>query len=224
MQGLAATADYFYVTSVDRATKSGFVYRIHRKTLRVEKEERLAIGDQFHPGGMQLAGDRLWTPLAEYRPKSTSTILALDPVTLGKVASFTIDDHIGALAADGRGAMYAGNWDCRVIYVLDEKGKVLRKVDNPTGIAYQDFEFHDQKLWCGGRWKQEKQSLPVVDVLDVATWKLTRRYVLRGELRSGGGDFAREGFCKLGADLLLMPEDGPNTTVYRFALPAAEKP
>ncbi|HEY2840271.1 MAG TPA: DUF6454 family protein, partial [Pirellulales bacterium] len=125
VQGLAATADTFWISSVDRATKSGYVYRVDRKTLRVEKEERLAIGDQFHPGGMQLVGGRLWIPLAEYRAKSSSTILALDPTTLARLASFTLDDHIGALAADGRGRLYAGNWDCRLIYVLDEKGKVL---------------------------------------------------------------------------------------------------
>jgi hypothetical protein len=169
---------------------------------------------------MQLAGGRLWVPLAEYRAKSTSTILALDPTTLARQASFTVDDHIGALAADGRGTLYAGNWDCRLIYKLDEKGKVLEKVDNPTGVAYQDFELHDRMLWAAGRLKEDKKISPVVDVIDTSNWKLKQRYTLRGELRSGGTDFCREGFCKFGDDLFLMPEDGPKTTIYRFALTA----
>jgi hypothetical protein len=222
VQGLCVTADTFFISSVERATKSGFVYRVDRKTLRVEKEERIAIGDQYHPGGMQLAGGRLWVPLAEYRAKSTSTILALDPATLKTVTSFALDDHIGALAASGRGELLAGNWDCRVIYRLDEKGKVLDKVDSPTGVAYQDFELHDRLLWAAGRLKEDKRLVPVVDVIDTSNWKLQQRYTLRGELRSGGTDFCREGFCKFGDDLYVMPEDGPKTTIYRFALPAAK--
>lgn len=220
VQGLCVTADTFFISSVDRAAKSGYVYKIDRKTLRIEKEIKLAIGDQYHPGGMQLAGGRLWVPLAEYRAKSTSTILALDPTSLEQRTSFTIDDHIGALAADGRGTLYAGNWDCRVIYHLDEQGKVLEKTDNPTGVAYQDFELHDRLLWAAGRLKQDQKTAAVVDVLDTSTWKLKQRYTLSGKLRTGGSDFCREGFCKFGDDLFVMPEDGPNTTIYRFALPA----
>jgi len=222
VQGLAATDELFYVSSVDRATKSGFVYRIDRRTLKVDKERRLAIGDQCHPGGMQLAAGKLWVPLAEYRRNSTSTILALDPATLETVASFTFDDHIGALAADGQGTLYAGNWDCLTIYALSEKGKILTKVENPTGVAYQDFEFHAGQLWAAGRLKQDKKLLPVVDVLDAKTWKLAERYLLRGETLSGDNDFCREGFCKLGENLFVLPEDGPKSAVYRFALPAAK--
>ena len=86
-------------------------------------------------------------------------------------------------------------------------------------MAYQDFEFHDGALWGTGRLKQDKTTLSVVDVIDTRTWKLAKRYVLRGKTRTGNDDFSREGFSKLDSALYLLPEDGPNSTVYRFALP-----
>jgi hypothetical protein len=60
----------------------------------------------------------------------------------------------------------------------------------------------------------------VVEVLDLATWKPVRRYVLAGKPKSPRTTFGREGFTKLGEDLLVLPEDGPHSTVYRFPLPA----
>ncbi|MBI2825296.1 MAG: hypothetical protein HYX69_11480 [Planctomycetia bacterium] len=218
VQGLAATDDTFWITSVDRAAKAGWVYKVDRPTMRVARERQLTIGEQYHPGGVQLAAGKLWVPLAEYRPRSTSTILALNPNSLDTEATFTLDDHIGALAADGRGTLYAGNWDCRQIYVLSEDGTVKRKVDNPTPVAYQDFEYHDGLLWGGGRLREDSRSSAVVDVIDTSTWKLRDRYVLRGELKSSGSDFTREGLSKLGKSLFVLPEDGPRSTVYRFSL------
>lgn len=222
VQGLAATDDWFWLTSVDRQAHAGCVYRVDRKTLRVEQQRQLALGEQFHPGGIQLAGNDLWVPLAEYRAHSTSTILRLDPNTLETRGSFGIDDHIGAIAADGRGTLYAGNWDCKQIITLSREGKILARTDNPTAVAYQDIEWHDGLLWAVGRVREPAPSrafTSVVDTIDPKTWKLVRRYTLSGRTRSGGSDFGREGFTKLGDSLLLMPEDGPNTTIYRFKIP-----
>ena len=41
-------------------------------------ERELAFDVQFHPGGIDVAGDALWVPVAEYRPRSTTTIIKLD--------------------------------------------------------------------------------------------------------------------------------------------------
>jgi hypothetical protein len=219
VQGLCVDEDSYWITSVQREGKRGWIFRIDRKTGEIATQREIQRDAQYHPGGMQLVDGTLWVPVAEYRPRSTSTMLQLDPRTLKTKGSFAIEDHIGGAAADGKGRVFAANWDCRTIYVFDTQGNEKQKLTNPTGVAYQDFEWHDGHLWGTGQWKQpDKMPQAVVDVLDPFEGKLVQRYTLEGTLRSGGGNFAREGFCKLGAALFLLPEDGPRTTVYRFPL------
>jgi hypothetical protein len=98
---------------------------------------------------------------------------------------------------------------------------VLERRDNPTGVAYQDFEYHDGRLYAAGTTKLDGQPTAVVDAIDVARWKLAARYALRGDVRSGGSNFCREGFCKFGESFYVLPEDGPHATVYRFAITPA---
>ena len=239
VQGLAVSDQWFWITSVDRRTRRGYVYRVSRETLKVVAERDITLDAQCHPGGMQLAADRLWVPVAEYRPRSTSSVLQLDPMSLETLDKFALADHLGGAAVDAGRRVYTANWDARTIYVLDAAGKELERHDNPTGVAYQDFEFHEGKLYsagstkldaagstkldAAGNTKVDGHPTAVVDVIDVAKWTLVDRYALRGELRSGGGNFCREGFCKFGDSFYVLPEDGPNATVYRFAVspPAA---
>lgn len=218
VQGLAMSDEWFWISSVDRRGKVGWICRVDRDTLKVVAERKLVEGNQFHPGGIQLAGDDLWVPLAEYRPASTSTMLRLDPQSLATRSSFAIDDHIGGVAVDPGGIVYAANWDCRLIYEFDNDGKLLDKAKNPTGVAYQDIEWHDRLLVGTGRIREDGQSVSIVDVIDPENWRHVRRYKLVGTLRSGGSDFGREGFTKFGDGFYLLPEDGPHTTVYRFPL------
>lgn len=222
VQGLAVSDQSFWITSVDRRARRGFVYRVARDSLKVVAERDITLDRQIHPGGMQLAVDRLWIPLAEYRPRSTSTVLQLDPTSLETLGKFTLADHLGGAACDGRERLYAANWDARTIYVLDLQGKELERRDNPTGVAYQDFEFHDGRLYAAGSTKLDGEPAAVVDAIDVTNWSLAARYVLRGQVRSGGSNFCREGFCKFGGSFYVLPEDGPNGTVYRFAIPPAD--
>jgi len=218
VQGLAVTDESFWISSVDRRAKVGWVIRVDRKSLKVVAERKLVKGAQFHPGGIQLTGNDLWVPLAEYRRRSTSTMLRLDAQSLETKHSFAIDDHIGGVAVDGQGTVYAANWDCREIYSFDEQGKLLQRVKNPTGVAYQDIEWQEGLLLGTGRIREGGRSLSVVDAIDPTKWRHVRRYRLLGKLRSGGNDFGREGFTKHGKNFFLLPEDGPHTTVYRFPL------
>ncbi|MBX9790636.1 MAG: hypothetical protein K2Y37_17095 [Pirellulales bacterium] len=220
VQGLAVSDQWFWITSVDRRARRGFVYRVARDSLKVVAQRDITLDRQIHPGGMQLAAERLWIPLAEYRPRSTSTVLELDPASLETLGKFTLADHLGGAAYDGRERLYAANWDARTIYLLDLQGKELERRDNPTGVAYQDFEYHDGRLYAAGNTKIGGEPTAVVDVIDVANWSLAARYVLRGQVRSGGSNFCREGFCKFGGSFYVLPEDGPSATVYRFAVPA----
>ncbi|MFW6124931.1 MAG: DUF6454 family protein [Pirellulales bacterium] len=223
VQGLCVSDRFFWVSSVDRQKKAGWIYRIDRATRVVVSARQIARGDQFHPGGIQRIDEEIWVPLAEYRPHSTSTLLRLDAMSLEEKESLLLDDHIGALAATGSGTLYAANWDARSLYVLDRRGRLRAKVANPTGVAYQDMEWHDGRLYAAGQAEIEGDRVSVVDVLDTQSWRLTGRYALRGERRTGGSNFAREGFARWGSNFFVLPEDGPDSTVYRFPLDAREK-
>lgn len=219
VQGLAATEESFWISSVDRAARKGVIYRIDRASGKVVVERDVTRGAQIHPGGMQLVGDNLWVALAEYRPKSKGTVLRLDAATLVEKSAFPVEDHIGAVATDGQERVYTVNWDSRTIYTCDLSGKLLDTTPNETGVAWQDIEWHDGQLWGIGQMKIEGEPHGVVDVIDVAGWKRVRRYVLGGQPKSPRTTFGREGFTLFKECILALPEDGPNSTVYRFPLP-----
>ncbi len=216
VQGLCVSKDAFWISSVERATKSGWIFRVARASLQVESSRRLTDGPRYHPGGMQLSGTKLWIPLAEYRPHSTSRIVKLNADTLAEEFAFTVDDHIGAVAVDSAGTIYAANWDAEEFYLFDRDGTLKRKVINPTGVAYQDFEWHDGRLLGTGRIGSGRTARGVVDSIDPKGWRHVARYVLAGTSRTGQRNFGREGFCSFAGDFYLLPEDGPNSTVYRF--------
>lgn len=220
VQGLCVADEWFWISSVDKAAKTGFVFRVDRSTQKVVAERKLAIGAQYHPGGMQLRGDDLWIPLAEYRPRSTSTMLRLDAMSLETRSQFTVDDHLGAVAVAEDGTLFAANWDARHVYVFSADGVQLRRADSQTGVAYQDWESHDGRLLATGLAVQSGEKTAVVDVLNGDTFKLEKRILLRGAVRSGGSNFAREGLSVYRGNLYLLPEDGPHTTVYEFTSPA----
>jgi hypothetical protein len=214
VQGVCVDAHSIWLSAVERATKQGYVWRLNRSNREVQASQKFALGAQFHPGGMQLTGTGLWMPLAEYRPRSTATILCLDPTTLQERTRFSVPDHIGGVAGDGTGRLWLANWDCRQIYLYSELGQLRQTFEGPTGVAYQDFEFHEGELFCAGQLRGAGTA--VVDVLTADTLEQRQRYVLTGKTRTGNSLFCREGFCKFGDDFYLLPEDGPHTTLYRF--------
>ncbi len=219
VQGLEVSDQWFWITAVDRAQRAGWVMRVDRASRRVEVERRIDRGGQIHPGGCQSDGRRLWVPVAEYRPRSTTTMLALDPLTLEEIAALPCDDHLGGLASDGDETLWGVNWDSRQFYVYRTNGQMVASHDNPTGVAYQDLKWRAGWLVCGGQWRSPKGPLAVVDVIDPQTWQCVARYHPGGKVASGGQNFCREGCAWFDGDLYLLPEDGPRTRVYRFPFP-----
>jgi len=216
VQGLAVSDRWFWITSVDRAARQGWIFRVDRDGGVIDARAELVEGKQYHPGGMQLRDGKMWIPLAEYRPRSTTTMLRVDGETLTIEARFSVADHLGGAAIDNEGRLYTANWDTRTIYTHRTSGEGLKKAGNPTGVAYQDMEWHDGLLFAAGR---DRQSGPVVDVIDTTNGRHVRRYRLRGRLKSGGDNFSREGFCLYQGAFYVLPEDGPQSVVYRFPLP-----
>lgn len=219
VQGLSVSLKDFWISTVDRRARKGWVFRVDRESLKVVASRDVTLGPQYHPGGIQEIKGALWVPVAEYRPKSTTTVLKLDPQTLETLSSFAVDDHLGATASDGEEKIWGLNWDSRQVYIFDLAGKLIEKRDNPTGVAYQDIDYCDGLLFACGATKIDDKRIPVVDGLDPKTCELQTRYELRGESRDGDSNFSREGFAKLYSDFFLLPDDGPQSTVYRFPLP-----
>jgi hypothetical protein len=220
VQGLAVSERNYWVSTVDRRERKGWVFRLDRDSLKVVASRELTDGSRYHPGGIQVAGGALWVPVAEYRSRSSTTVLKLDPTTFETLSSFEWDDHLGAIASNAKGALYAANWDARVIYYLDETGKLIEKRDNTTGVAYQDIEYYDGLLFGCGQATIDGKRVAVVDALEPATLELKIRYALQGGEAAGERNFAREGFAKFGEDFFVLPEDGPQSAIYRFSLPA----
>lgn len=222
VQGLCVTDKFFWISSVDRGTKSGWIYKVDRDGLNVVNEKKLVDGPRFHPGGMQLVDHLIWVPLAEYRRHSSTVVLALDANTLAEKRRFQVDDHLGAVAVNAGSRVYAANWDAKQIYRFDIDGKQQRVIDSPTAVAYQDIEYHHGYLWGTGRAKVNGKLRSVVDVLDGDELTLVHRIVLQGETATVGEYFAREGLSVFGTDLYLMPEDGPETRIYQFPVKHTE--
>ena len=213
VQGLAVTQDAYYVSSVDREGEQGWLFQVDRDSLLVQARRELTEGALIHPGGIHIDGAYLWIPNAEYDRDGPTKILQLDPQTLETVGAFGVDDHIGLIASDGADRLYGANWDSLSFYVWDWDGNLIEKVDSPTRVKYQDCEFHDPFLICGG---QKSRKRGAIDFIEPESWTLVDRIDV-GETGLGHS-LAHEGLSLLGEAVYLLPEDGPNSEVLLYRL------
>jgi hypothetical protein len=158
-QGMTKVGDLYYMSSVeiiekpvkydqphdgyDRTPGKGtghlFLFNEEGKLL---KDLKLGEGNIYHPGGIAYDGKSIWVSVAEYRPNSKSIIYKINPETMKSQEMFRTNDHIGGILRDGKqGTLKALSWGSRTFYEFNEKGKVLRKSNNPSHfIDYQDCE------------------------------------------------------------------------------------
>ena len=168
-------------------------------------------GALIHPGGLQFDGRYLWVPNAEYKRQSRTMVYGLNPDTLEICTSFPVDDHIGAVASDGKNLLYGVNWDALHFYIWDIDGRQLNKIDSPTSMAYQDIKYFAGKLLCSGH----KDDISAVDIIDPGNWTLIKRVDLpQDKWRSV---LTREGMAFDG-NLYFLPDDGPDSRILIFTL------
>lgn len=213
VQGLAVTEDAYYVSSVDRESEQGWLFQVDRDSLSLQARRELTAGALVHPGGMHMDGIYLWIPNAEYDRDGPTEILQLDPKTLETVGAFTVDDHIGLIASDGTDRLYGANWDSLSFYVWDWDGNLIEKVDSPTRVKYQDCEFLDRLLVCGG---QKDRNRGAIDFIDPESWTLVDGIAVGGT--GQGHSVTHEGLSLSGDIVYLLPEDGPNSEVLLYRL------
>jgi hypothetical protein len=94
----------------------------------------------YHPGGIDVDGESVWVPVAEYRPDSKAIIYRLDVSTSRVTPAFEVDDHISAVVRDRiTGNLHGMSWDARTMYAWTSDGNLLaRKANEDQLVACQD--------------------------------------------------------------------------------------
>lgn len=60
-----------------------------------------AVGDiEYHIGGIDYDGTKIWATFAQYRPNTTATIISVDPHTMDKTVLLHYRDHLGGIVHD----------------------------------------------------------------------------------------------------------------------------
>jgi len=211
VQGLDITEQFYFVTSVDRGQNRAWLFKVDRKNARLISKKELTDGLLIHPGGLQYDGRFLWVPNAEYKRQGRTTVYGLDPDTLEIRASFGVDDHIGAVASDGKNFLYGVNWDALHFYTWDIDGDQLKRIESPTSMAYQDIKYFAGKLLCSGH----TDDISAVDIIDPENWTLIKRFDLPKD--KWKSTLTREGMAFDG-NLYFLPDDGPDSHILIFSL------
>jgi hypothetical protein len=201
VQGIEAGENRLWVTSVDRATQSGYLHEFDRASGEMIREVKVQDGARFHPGGIAGTEESLWIPIAEYRAHSTSIIQRRNKRTLGIEKQFAVDDHIGCVAVYD-GGLIGGNWDARELYFWNTEGKLLRKETNPTGNGFQDLKAVGAALVGSGLLADGSGA---IDWIDIVSLKPLRR--LTAGKTDRGFTYTREGMAIRGDELMVLPED-----------------
>ena len=157
-------------------------------------------------------GAYLWIPNAEYDRDGPTEILAFDTQSLELSRTFNVNDHISLIASNGRDRLYGTNWDSVNFYVWDWDGVLIEMVANPTSVAYQDCDFSDPYLICGGT--RENSRNGTIDFIDPRSWTLAFRIEI-GSTRLGN-PLTREGLSFYGNKVFLLPEDGPDSEIMIY--------
>ena len=161
---------------------------------------------------MTADGDSLWIPVAEYRRESSAVIQRRNKRTLKIESQFEVQDHIGAIAVTNQ-AVVGANWDARELYIWDRAGKLIRKVRNPSPVAFQDLKFIDGKL-VGSGLDSSKSGAMVW--MDWPSLKVVRTIWVGRTDR--GVAYTHEGMTVRDGKLWLLPEDTPSR-LFAFEIP-----
>ncbi len=209
VQGIETDGRRLWVTEVRRGPKTGFLHEFELPTGKLLRSADLTQGVRYHPGGIAGNDTHLWVPMAEYRPRSSATILKVRKSDLAAETAFEVADHIGAVAVNGN-TVYAANWDARQVYVLP--GTTVR--DNRSGTSFQDLKFYQGQLVGGGG---RGRGVPgAIDWLDPQSLEMRRRIEVGQTDR--GVSFTHEGLAIREGRIYLLPEDGPSR-LFIFPVP-----
>lgn len=211
VQGIDFDSRRLWLTSVNTQKRTGALQEFSMDSGERLRGVELKLGERFHPGGISADHGSLWLPVAEYRRESSAVIQKRSTRTLEVEFQFEVPDHIGCVAATPDG-LIGGNWDSREFYVWDRRGRLLRKVPNPTGNSYQDLKFTGGRLVGSGLLADRTGA---IDWMEYPSLKLVRRIAAGKTDR--GVMYTNEGMAVRGRRLLLLPEDSASR-LFEFDL------
>ena len=159
-QGMSLVGDKIFLSSVeileptvrypspvdgyDRSTGKGrgHVFVIDRQG-KLLKDIVLGEDTIYHPGGIDFDGEKVWVPVAEYRPNSKSIAYTINPDTFQVTEQFREADHVGGVVADQKTNRISGvSWGSRKLFTWNSQGRLLGTGSNPSHfIDYQDCEY-----------------------------------------------------------------------------------
>lgn len=223
VQGLALDSRRIFVTSVDQASRKGYIHEFDRRTGKLVRRLELTDGARYHPGGISISGRSIWVPVAELKPNSSAVLVEIDADSLAVRRRIHVPDHLGCVAASGD-TLVAGNWDSQLLYIFDLANNAqVRSVPNPSATRYQDMKFVGAQLVAGGSLSLWSGT---VDWIDWPSMKVSRslRAGAIGPVRplGRGGPYTGEGMAIEGGDLYVIPEDGPSR-LFHFRLDDREE-
>jgi len=138
-QGLCRWGDDWLVLTVHPGSGTGELLVVAAEGEVVRRVD-VTDGERFHPGGFAIdptgvgaavGSPGCWIAVAEYRPRSTTTVMRLD-AELTTLESFPFDDHLGAICPLGDGTLFAVSWASRRWYRLDTAGHILEQRTTPS--------------------------------------------------------------------------------------------
>jgi len=209
------------VTTVHVDRRAGEVFVVTTDGALVDRRE-FADGDRFHPGGVSADPDGVWIALAEYRPRSTTTLLRLDH-DLDVVARVAFDDHLGAVCPLADDTLVAVSWASTRWYRLDHDLDVVARVafDDHLGAV---CPLADDTLvavsWASTRWYRLDPDGQVLD------WRRgSNRYVDVQDLQPlTDGSVAGTGFGHLTTPAGTVPIGGVSVVDVDTLAPTHESP
>lgn len=229
-QGMAVTDERIYLSSVevherpDRAAGRpgagvGHLFVLDRCGTLLHDLE-ITEGDRYHPGGLDVTGDALYVPVAEYWPDSSTSLYRVDLATLAIDRLFAVDDHVGAVIADReRGRLVGHSWASRRCYEWTPGGELQDSWSNPEPtLALQDGRYVAPRMMLCSGFADDTGGLVLVDL---ETRRVRHRLPI--QLRSASGrPMTRnpvhvEATPYAGGHRLIMyaaPDDGRGTRMY----------
>lgn len=204
VQGIDVDGEKLWVSSVDRQNRKGFLHLLELPSGKLLRQVEVQQGDRFHPGGIALDPSSVWLPVAEYHREGQSNIQQRDRHTLKLISSFEVSDHIGCVAA-GSDFLIGGNWDSRLLYFWDIRGKFHDRRENPRKTAYQDMKIVGGMLVASGALAGPAGS---IDWLDPQSLRL--QCSISAGATDRGIRYTNEGMAIRSGKLFLLPEDGPS--------------
>lgn len=116
-QSYSTNGTQVIINGTDRTTGAGYarILAFDGNGKRIAAATYNVIADEeYHLGGIDYDGQKIWGTIAQYRPNSTAYIVSVDPHTLKETVAFHYRDHLGGIVHDTKANdVYCLNWGAR---------------------------------------------------------------------------------------------------------------